>query len=303
MRRPGPDYIQFFPTLRCDRSCGFCFNRSLPALPDMSLYDFSIMLGQLSLHGVAAIDIIGGEPTLHRSITTMVKEAMERGFRVNVSSNGRDPDVLAKLCSMGPNVTTGISINDRETLGRLSAFIDRHALVVKTVFSAQLDRSFVSSITGLKQKKFYLIYRDVMEQRELAEATAFPYYVNTIKQSYGPSVGMVYCSGFIPDEDYPELATVRCPAGTTKLGVMPDGSVYPCNLFFGNPKFRLGNVLSDPFKTIWGHPALDYFRAFNANSCPRFDCEFHTRCHGGCPAQSLLLSGDLSAPDPRCLLT
>jgi len=298
----GPYYIQFYPTLRCDRSCGFCFNRTMAPVPDMSFDDFRRMLATLKSLQVKTIDVMGGEPTLHDDITSMVQHAVEQGFRVNISSNGTDTDVLAELCGMGRNVTVGISINDRVTLRRLSDFIRLHGPGVKTVFTSQTDDGLIEEILALKPKKFYLIYRDIIEQREMTEAVPFPLYVNAIRQKYNsPVVGMVYCSGFVPDEDYPLLAKGRCPAGTTKLGIMPDGAVYPCNLFFGRPEFLLGNILTDPFEAIWNHQALDFFRTFTMNVCRQGNCEFHSRCHGGCPAQALLLSGDLAAPDPRCV--
>ena len=301
MMTSGPDYIQFYPTLRCNRSCGFCFNRTMPPVPDMALADFKHLLAILKPLQVKTIDIMGGEPTLHDDITSLVRHTVQQGYRVNVSSNGTDTDVLGELCGMGRNVTAGISINDRETLERLSAFIERHRPVVKTVFPAQADHAFIEDILALKPKRFYLIYRDIMEQRDMTEAAPFPLYVNTIKQKYDLSaVGMVYCSGFIPDENSPGPGKVRCPAGTTKLGIMPDGAVYPCNLFFGRPEFLLGNILTDKFESIWNHQSLAFFRTFTTNACSQVSCEFHGSCHGGCPAQALMLSGDPAASDPRC---
>jgi radical SAM protein with 4Fe4S-binding SPASM domain len=82
---------------------------------------------------------------------------------------------------------------------------------------------------------------------------------------------------------------------------MPDGSVYPCNLFFGFEEFLLGNIFTDPFEEIWGHRQLSFFRTFSGNKCPRKDCELHHRCHGGCPAHSYAHFGKRSAPEPRCV--
>ncbi len=95
--------------------------------------------------------------------------------------------------------------------------------------------------------------------------------------------------------------TLLYAAGTAKLSVLPDGSVYPCYLLFSRPEFRLGNLLTDPFVAIWNEPRLEYFRTFRGNTCPRAACEHHATCRGGCPAVSLLVAGDLAAPDPRCL--
>jgi radical SAM protein with 4Fe4S-binding SPASM domain len=335
--RTSPDYIQFYPTLRCNMACEFCFNRNMPPMPDMPLENFRVMLGKLKNAGVRTIDIIGGEPTLHRDIAAMARESEESGFGVNLSSNGTNIETLAQILRTAKSTAVGISINDRETLTHVKEFIGKHKPVVKTVFRSNLDHGMIADILALRPKKFYLLFRDAMDADDLRETVPFDLFFRTVKKKFNPSVtGMVYpvresgrevsavdslslqncnlssiedvlsngvyCSGFLPDTgSCPALSGARCPAGTTKLGAMPDGSVYPCNLFFGIERFRLGNVLTDPFERIWNHPTLAFFRSFTKNDCPRTSCDLHARCHGGCPAHGLIHKNNLSAPDPRCV--
>jgi radical SAM protein with 4Fe4S-binding SPASM domain len=301
--RNAPDYIQFYPTIHCNRSCDFCFNRSLPAMPDMSLSDFSHMLNTLAKQSVKTLDIMGGEPTLHPDIAQFARAAGQRGLRVNISSNGTNIEMLKALISAGSHVNAGISINDRATFKHLKTFIQRHKPIVKMVYAKSVDLVLMTEILQLNPKMFYLIYRDVLSHDELQMSVPFYQFMSLAQQQrYAASnVGTVFCSGFLPDtQQYPELAHVRCPAGTTKLGVMPDGSVYPCNLFFGKKEFLLGNILTDKFEAIWNHTALSFFRTFKENRCPRKTCELHAQCHGGCPAHAFILTNDLSGPDPRC---
>jgi radical SAM protein with 4Fe4S-binding SPASM domain len=300
--KKAPDYIQFYPTLRCNRSCDFCFNKVMPFVPDMPLESFRTMQDRLKGIGVKTIDIIGGESTLHRAIITSIREAEQNGFSVNLSSNGTNTETLSRILETTEKTTVGISINDREALEHLAQFVSKHKPVVKTVFNAGMDRQLVEDILALKPKKFYLLYQDATGANELANTQRFFQFLAEIREKFDPSVvDTVYCSGFLPDtKNHPVLSSVRCPAGTTKLGVLPDGSVYPCNLFFGRPEFCLGNILTDPFETIWCNPALDFFRIFAGNTCPQISCPIHATCHGGCPAHSLIHSGSLSAPEPRC---
>jgi len=251
---------------------------------------------------VKTIDIIGGEPTMHRDIVGFIREAVLSGLFVNVSSNGSDLETLVKIMAIGQEVTVGISINDRQTLKKTGEFIRTRRPVVKTVFTAGLEADMIQTILSLKPRKFYLIYRDAAELKELTETIPFYRFVHAVQDYYDSrQVGTVYCSGFLPDsENHPELAFTRCPAGTTKLGLMPDGAVYPCNLFFGRKEFLLGNILTDAFESIWNHSALTFFRSAQKNACEHPSCHLHAQCHGGCPAQSLRISGDLKAPDPRC---
>jgi radical SAM protein with 4Fe4S-binding SPASM domain len=296
-----PDYIQFYPTLRCNQSCDFCFNRLLPSLGDMSLEAFRKMLKNLP-QGTTTIDMIGGEPTLHQDIVLFIQYAVAAGFRVNISSNGTNLEVLQKIADVGSKVTVGISVNDRSALEHAADFVCSSRPVIKSVYTRSMDLTLAADILTLAPKRFYLIFRDAMEEGDLQETVPFSEFMAAAGRFPSDRVGTVYCSGFLPDtETYPELATVRCPAGTTKLGVMPDGSVYPCNLFFGRPDFLLGNILTDPFERIWLHPRLAFFRSSPENRCPQKRCRFHTRCHGGCPAHSLMLTNDLAGPDPRCV--
>ena len=271
-------------------------------VPDMLPESIPALIAAFTQADVKTIDVIGGEPTLHPDIIGFIREAVLAGLSVNVSSNGSDLETLDKIMAIGKGVTVGISINDRGTLKLTHEFIRTHRPVVKTVFTAGLEADMVQTILSLKPKKFYLIYRDATEFKELMRTVPFHRFLQMVQDDYDPGeVGTVYCSGFLPDtKSHPELALSRCPAGTTKLGMMPDGTVYPCNLFFGIKEFLLGNILSDPFESIWSHRALAFFRSAQKNTCEHPSCRLQTQCHGGCPAQSLLLRGDLKASDPRC---
>ena len=72
VRPAAPAYVQFYPTLRCNLACDFCFNRGLPPLPDVEPADFARMLDRLRAAGVDTLDLLGGEPTLHPRLDELV---------------------------------------------------------------------------------------------------------------------------------------------------------------------------------------------------------------------------------------
>src|SRR5512137_1302 len=107
--RSAPDYIQFYPTIRCNLACTFCYNRTLPKVKDMAFQDFKRMLDKLKVIGVRTVDIIGGEPTLHQELDRMLKYSLQEGININLSSNGTDRLQLAGISEKYPRVSLGIS--------------------------------------------------------------------------------------------------------------------------------------------------------------------------------------------------
>jgi radical SAM protein with 4Fe4S-binding SPASM domain len=299
----APDYIQLYPTTRCNQSCDFCFNRTLAKMDDMTFDDFKRIVGILKRLGVRTIDILGGEPTLHPDLRRIIRYSLQEGMKLNISSNGTETELLGEVRDKYPDVLVGVSVNDRRTVLALESFIRKKRVVAKTVVGRRIDPVLIDELLACDPSSFYLIYRDALEPDQLSETAPFDDFYGTVKAQYDPGrVAMIYCSGFLPDFlRYPQLLKARCPAGTTKLAVLPDGSVYPCNLFFGFPEFRLGNILTTAFDEIWQHRLLTFFRTFSRNTCPRTSCELHSKCHGGCPAHSYAHYGKRSAPEPRCV--
>lgn len=273
----------------------------MPHCDDITLSDFKDIAGILADLNINTLDIMGGEPTLHRDIVSMIEYAGKKNLYLNLSSNGTDIAALSEIMERFTNVNVGISINNRPSFKKLKAFITKYRPAAKMVFLEDIDMKLLKRILISVPDEFYLLYPDVITNRHIKNAMPFPQFLFSLQRLKLPMTRAVYCSGFIPDiTNYPELSSARCPAGITKLGLLPDGSVYPCNLFFGRKEFRLGNLLHDSFKSIWNHRRLEFFRTFTGNKCPQTSCILHKSCHGGCPAHSLIHYGDLGSPEPRC---
>ena len=313
-KRRAPAYLQFYPTLRCNMACTFCFNRGvaekISGAIDADIDDFRKIVAIAADQGIGHIDFLGGEPTLHPDIEAMIGAIASAGMMTTMSSNGTRPEILEALSRRFPETSLriGISVNARPNAGpfdsRLLHYIETYRPIVKTLFSndpALLDNGLFAGF-DTKGLDLRLIYRDAVQEADLKECAGFAAFYDALGRMKARVSNLegVYCSGFLPDSDYPELDAVRCPAGTTKLAVLPDGSVYPCYLLFRDERFRLGNLLEDDFQAIWEHPLLDFFRHFEKNQCPKTRCSLHDRCHGGCPAISYIFSGDPAGPDPRC---
>jgi radical SAM protein with 4Fe4S-binding SPASM domain len=285
-------------------NCSFCFNNGLEATGDIGVDEFRDMVSAISGAGVESIDVLGGEPTLHIEIEDLVRIALEAGLKVTMSTNGSRIRTMERLLNtFGKDFKLGVSVNGALPEG-LDDFLKAYKPNVKSLFREGPELlSLIRMILSKGVEEYYVIYPDVLPGNREAPIPFRRYHetVGGLDMSM-PEVHPVYCSGFLPDAGaYPELLHARCPAGVTKLGIMPDGSAYPCNLFFGNSEFYLGNILSSGLEDIWGSPGLDFFRRFEGNSCPVKNCLLHTRCHGGCPAVALKWFARIDAPDLRCL--
>jgi radical SAM protein with 4Fe4S-binding SPASM domain len=302
-----PEYIQFYPTLRCNLSCPFCFNRGIKAERDIPINDCEQVIGILSDIGVKEIDILGGEPTLHTDFSRIVKQIYKKNLKANISSNGSNIHLLKNISQTyeKDQIQIGVSINYDSVSRELHKYIIEYKPFLKSVCSK--EQTFPKNVRQYLRStdiQYYLLFMDAVCVEDLKISLSFPEYfqrLNKLKTIY-KNVEGVFCSGFIPDTGkYPVLQYARCPAGTTKLTIMPDGTVYPCYLFVKHDNFRLGNILFDDFVKIWKNPLLDFFRNFKKNNCINTYCKLFSLCHGGCPAVTLLISGSLDAPEPRCV--
>jgi len=274
---------------------------------DISISDFEALISIVSDIGIKEIDMLGGEPTLHPKFNQIIDLLSGTKLRTTISSNGSNINLLKNISEKyhGDQVSIGISIYSDSIKRELHEYIVTYKPFLKSIFSKEhaIPEEAKNYIKTLFLE-YYLIFMDTLSEGDLRDSLPFYVFfqeVNRLKNLYR-HVNGVFCSGFIPDiENYPVLQYVRCPAGTTKLSVMPDGSVYPCYLFFRNREFRLGNILIDEFNRIWKNPVLEFFRKFEKNSCINTRCELFSLCHGGCPAVSFMIFGDMNAPDPRCV--
>ncbi len=302
-------YIQFYPTLRCNYHCQFCFNKGLPATDDVALDDFTRIASILKDAGIECIDILGGEPTLHPGLLLLLDIVNRQQMKSNLSSNGTNIAALSSLSERYDRefLRIGISINDQEISEDLHTYIMRHKPVLKSVMTVatgipKSGRQYLD-LPGID---YYLLYRDSADKQDLEHCMPFYQFYEKLTDLKRRNHGLngVFCSGFISEDDNcHSLQSVRCPAGTAKLSLLADGSVYPCYLFFRHKEFELGNILKDDFQKIWQHPILNFFQTFSGNKCPDQECNLFPSCHGGCPAMSYLAYHKLDAPDPRCLMT
>ena len=84
-----------------------------------------------------------------------------------------------------------------------------------------------------------------------------------------------------------------CGAGNEYVAITPEGDIYPCHQFVGNPDFKIGNLYDGTFDT----GVTDQFCGVNVytkEECRNCWAKFY--CSGGCSAGNYNINGDIMKP-------
>jgi radical SAM protein with 4Fe4S-binding SPASM domain len=272
---------------------------------------------------IPEIDILGGEPLLIPWMIDFIRRSSDMKITINISTNGGLPEAIRRLSEIAPDfVNVGFSIlgfSETHNLFTRSDNFSKALSGIKRLIAAgkppivksvlikgnehELSR-LVSFFAGIGVQNYFLLHEDIIGRPSDTVCSSFPEFLASYAKIHAEfsgqlDTGFVAASGFYK---YGAEKNGRCDAGTTKLAIMPDGSVFPCNLLIGFREFLLGNIFQDDREMIWNNPVLQYFRDFNQkNPCNIGSCTSHNTCTGGCPAHSYSFFHALNAPDPRCI--
>ena len=78
-----------------------------------------------------------------------------------------------------------------------------------------------------------------------------------------------------------DLGVKGCTAALYNMCVEPDGAVLPCQSYYQS----LGNILEDPWESIWNHDLAVELRERTNLPAKCHDCGLLAECGGGCPLQ------------------
>ncbi|MEN2993765.1 MAG: radical SAM/SPASM domain-containing protein [Thermodesulfovibrio sp.] len=292
------EYVQFFPTLRCNKNCDFCFSKAL-FYDDLDENKIEYLINFLNENKIKNLDILGGEPFLYKHFPKLIEKALENGLEITVSTNGTlIKNIREFLKEFGDSkVKVGVSINDFYD-NELLELIEEYRLWIKSlIIKDKIPEIRLMEFAKNLGIKYYLIYMDALTEKDLERTTPFYQFMEIVKHLNNsfPNIEPVFCKGFIGG-----LNNYRCPAGSEKISVMPDGSVYPCYLLAGFKRYTLGNIFQDSLSDILKSKKLEIFKKNTGNICHNKICKFHKECRGGCVAHSIIHYKNTTKPDPRC---
>ncbi len=85
-----------------------------------------------------------------------------------------------------------------------------------------------------------------------------------------------------------------CGAGCEYVAVTPEGDIYPCHQFVGNPAYKIGSLYDGSFDMELSH-RFSGLNIYTREECR--DCWARFYCSGGCSASNLLVNGDIKKPN------
>jgi radical SAM protein with 4Fe4S-binding SPASM domain len=309
-RTPFGSHVRELPVLseialtyRCQNRCTFCY----ASAPDRGRQVPEMTTAQVRRVLDAIVDD-AREPTLRPDLPDLVAYAKRRCLRTNLITNARRcaangyveflvraglDSAQVSLEAANPTVhdsvvgrpgawaatvrglqnlkAAGIHVHTNTTINRLN----RDHLPPLIDWLAEMGMPYLSMNmvirTGDAVGRLEIGYKDIgelvvnLKERAAEHGMRFVWYSPVPLCLFNPVAH--------------GLGSQSCSAADGLLSVAPDGSVLPCSSF----EQGVGNLLHEPFETVWNRRAARYWRnkQFLPPGCR--DCDLADLCCGACP--------------------
>jgi radical SAM protein with 4Fe4S-binding SPASM domain len=258
----------------CNLSCSFCPETC--RVPEfMNIQTFSKILDQIKPHTEYIYLHVKGEPLLHPNLDEFLNLSYEKGFKVNITTNGtlikevRDKIMLKpslrqinfSLHSFDGN--EGVS-NKNEYINNIISYVKESIAITDTLFSLRLWNLDKDNTTNACAKK----NRDLLFIIEQSFNLTYK-----IEEEIHPGRGIKICDKVYLNQDHefqwPDLKVEEdnspgfCYGLRNQVAILVDGTVVPCCLD-GEGVINLGNINATHFSEIVeSHRANNIFNGFS----------------------------------------
>lgn len=296
-------------TYRCNNDCPHCYNARLRTYPELSTKDWFRIIDKLWELSIPHLIFTGGEPTLRKDLVELIAYAEDKGQITGLNTNGRrmsDPNYVAALVDAGlDHVQITIESHDREIHDQMVNSKGAWAQTRSGIQNALASPLFVMTNTTMLQNnrdsiaetlEFLgrigvptvglnaLIYagrgKDVGTGLSEEELKPLLDLAQSLTDHQGQKLiwytPTLYCY-FNPLEM--GLGIKGCTAAIYNMCIEPDGGVLPCQSYYQ----QLGNLLKDPWSSIWEHDLALHLRErkYVPQGCQT--CSLLEECGSGCP--------------------
>jgi radical SAM protein with 4Fe4S-binding SPASM domain len=296
-------------TYRCNNACPHCYVGRPAGFGEMHVSDWKRVLDRVWLVGIPHVCFTGGEATVHPDLVELVEYAEEKGLLTGLLTNGRrlsDEAYVQALVAAGlDHVQITLESHDEGVHDSMVAAPGAWQETVAGARNAVAAGLYTTTNTTLTRKNVSTIEDTVTFIASLGVPT---FACNSlIYAGRGATVG----TGFREGELVPIMQCVReaanrhglrliwytptqycafsplqldlgvkaCTAALYNMCVEPDGGVIPCQSYYE----PLGNILHDPWETIWNHDLALTLRERRYVPEKCHECSELPICGGGCP--------------------
>ncbi len=308
--RPSAPYrMDLALTYRCNNDCAHCYNARSRQFPEMSSAAWKQVLDRTWQIGIPHVVFTGGEPTLRDDLPELIAHAQSNGQITGLNTNGRRLSDTAYVHELA-----------RAGLDHVQITLESHnpAIHDSMVCAKGAWRQTVAGIKNCLDSPLYVMTNTTMLQEN---SPSMRETLNYLAELGVPTVGLnalIYSgrgekvgAGLPESELEPllklarqlteahaqrliwytpteychfdpmqlELGVKGCTAALYNMCVEPDGNVLPCQSYYT----PLGNLLEDPWDSIWNHPISAGLRerSYIMEKCQA--CSLLVECGGGCP--------------------
>lgn len=316
-------YLMFVPTRRCTTACTYCYFDGDPAdgtdLASPAVVERVIELMAASRRGgdlrVHTLNLQGGEPLLAGCdvLGRLFEATAGLGIPIGMQSNLHPLDDALVALLTRHDVGVGTSLDGPREITdaqRGEGCYDRTRAGMERLSRAGKRPGVICTFTGTSADRWEQVFTHFEDRGQsfslhAAVETAGPgESVSLGPEAWGELLTAAYTrwrargrrpSIHLFDTVERQLAArsdllctyQRCLG--KYLAVDPEGWLYPCNRFLGQPAFCMGNVLElDSFDGIQDSSPwrwLDRWYDARAKDCA--SCDFTGYCKGGCPYQGV----------------
>jgi len=310
--RPSAPYrMDLAITYRCNNDCAHCYNARERDFPELDTEQWKQILDRLWSLGVPHIVFTGGEATLRRDLPELIAHAEANGQITGLNTNARrlaDEKYVQKLVEAGlDHVQITVESCDEEIHDRMMRAKGAFRQTIQGLKNVLATRLYVMTNTTMLRTNVHripatldflaqigvptiglnaLIYSGSgltvgtgLHERELQ-----PILDMAVQKTAGHNQRMIwytptqYCN-FDPTQS--NLGVKGCTASLYSMCIESNGNVLPCQSYY----YPLGNMLTDPWDSIWNHQLAVQLRERRGLPAKCEGCPVISECGGGCPLQ------------------
>ena len=300
-------------TYGCNNRCAHCYNEPGRGKNRLSLEQWKTVLDRLEAIAIPHVVFTGGEPTTVPFLSELVGYADRLGIIAGLNTNGRrlkDEDLVLRLKegsldhvqitleSMDPEIhdrMAGVPGAWEETVAGIRNVL-KHGIYMNTnttLLASNCDPerigTFLNFLNDLGVRTFGMnaLIRSGKgkDYEDAISPEALPEILETVKTTaerngqrfiwYTPTQ---YC---VFDPQGAGVGLKSCTAAKFSMCIEPDGNVLPCQSWYE----PVGNILTDPWETIWNAPLCRRLRYKEYMPAPCRACESLDLCTCGCPLE------------------